>query len=179
MQPQTQQRSELSILIMRIASQHSIRELFAFCQRGIEALLDEVYRVLSIDNALVSHIQVTGRLPLRFKPTEPVLRSKPRGHWCAYEKWPTPSATRHALQILPEWGDCKVRATIRTKAIANLAFLPYSLKHGVFEGITQDYDDPPDQLEGNAVQICVYGEPEVAVLEEWNELEQQWRQTLP
>jgi hypothetical protein len=39
--------------------------------------------------------------------------------------------------------------------------------HGYFfEGLTQDHDglDYP----GDAVQICVYGEPEVAVFEEWD-----------
>jgi hypothetical protein len=99
--------------------------------------------------------------------------------------------TRQALQILPAWGDCKVRATIRTEAISGLAFVAYSLDpndpgtmglhfHGYFfEGVTQDHDEAPDQLEGNAVQICVYGEPEVAVLEEWSEPGQQWQQNWP
>jgi hypothetical protein len=158
---------------------------------SIEALQPEVYRVLGSGHPGVAHVKATGRLPLWPKPAEPVLRTAPRGHWCAYEKWPTPALTRQALQILPAWGDCTVRATIRTQAIADLAFVAYSLDpndpgtkglrfHGYFfEGVTQDHDEAPDQLEGNAVQICVYGEPEVALLEEWNEPERQWRQTWP
>jgi hypothetical protein len=35
-----------------------------------------------------------------------------------------------------------------------------------FEGVTQDHDDL--DFPGDAVQICVYGEPEVCLLEEWD-----------
>jgi hypothetical protein len=158
---------------------------------GIEALQDVVYRVLTTGHPAAAHIKATGRLPLRAKPVEPVLRSAPRGHWCAYEKWPTPDATRQALQILPEWGDCKVRATIRTHAIEGLAFVAYSQDpndpetkdlhfHGYFfEGVTQDHDEVPYQLEGDAVQICVYGGPEVELLEEWNDSAGEWRPVWP
>jgi hypothetical protein len=155
---------------------------------GIDTFQGEVYRVLKTNHGAIEHIQRNGRLPLIAKPSEPVLRSAPRGHWCAYEKWPTPAATAQALQILPAWGDCRVRATIHAKAVAGLAYVAYSLDpndagtkglhfHGYFfEGVTQDHDEAPYQMAGNAVQICIYGEPDVAHLEEWSESEQAWRQ---
>jgi hypothetical protein len=145
---------------------------------GIETIRPLVYRVLDSRSAAVAHIKSTGRLPERPKPSEPVLRSTPRAHWCAYQKWETPEETRQRLQILPGWSDCQARATISTRTIADLCFVAYSVDpndpdtrgldfHGYFfEGLTQDHDEL--DYPGDAVQICVYGEPEVAVFEEWD-----------
>ena len=47
--------------------------------------------------------------------------------------------------------------------------------HGYFyESITQDHDDVPYEYEGGAVQICVFGAPEVLCLEEWNPDAKAW-----
>jgi hypothetical protein len=145
---------------------------------GIENIRTVVYRVLDTGNPAVAHIKSTGRLPSRPKPSEPVLRTTPRAHWCSYEKWDTPEETRQRLQVLPGWGNCQIRAVIATKSIADLCFVAYSADpndpytrgldfHGYFlEGLTQDHDDL--DYPGDAVQVCVYGEPEVSVLEEWD-----------
>ena len=153
----------------------------------IERIRSVVYRILNSESPALDYVRRTGRLPLVEKPRDPVLRKTPRGHWCAYEKWDTPEETRLALQILPGWSDCEARAVLETTAIRDLAFVPYSVDpndtetkdlgfHGYFfEGITQDHDEL--NYPGNAVQICVYGEPEVAFLEQWDRQEQEWRQT--
>lgn len=64
------------------------------------------------------------------------------------------------------------------RSIADLCFVAYSVDpndpetrgldfHGYFfEGLTQDHDEL--DYPGDAVQICVYGEPEVVVFEEWD-----------
>ena len=145
---------------------------------GIENIRPQVYRILDSKSPEVAHIRSTGRLSLRPTPSEPVLRTTPRAHWCAYEKWATPEETRRRLQILPGWSDCQARATLATKSIADLCFVAYSVDpndtetrglhfHGYFfEGLTQDHDEL--DYPGDAVQVCVYGEPEVVVLEEWD-----------
>jgi len=157
---------------------------------GIETLQPIVYRVLGRGNREVDHIRATGHLSMRSQPSEAVLRTTPRGHWCAYEKWATPEETSRALQILPEWRDCSVRATIRTTSIADSAFVAYSVDpndpgtkgltfHGYFfEGVTQDHDEAPYILPGTAVQICVYGAPRVESLEDWDDRLEVW-QTRP
>jgi hypothetical protein len=78
-----------------------------------------------------------------------------------------------------------VRATLTTKAISGQVYVPYSddpndpgtkglTFHGYFfEGIAQDHDEL--RYPGKAVQVCVYGQPEVAVLEEWQVAESAWR----
>lgn len=157
---------------------------------GLETVQQEVFRVLDRrKGAILDHVKKTGRLPPIPKPAEPVLRTKPRAHWCAYDAWPTPEDTRKALQILPDWSDCEARATVDTLAIADLAFVAYSLDpndpgtkgltfHGYFfEGVAQDHDELA--YEGNAVQICVYGEPAVKCLEEWNASDGRWQVTWP
>lgn len=151
---------------------------------GIERIRQEVYRTLDSRSAAISHIEATGRLPERALPCEAVLRHTPRAHWCSYERWPDPRATRQALQILPAWSDCEARATLRAAAIQGLAFVPYSDDpddpgtkglefHGYFfEGITEDHG--ASGLSGQAVQICVFGAPAVALLERWSAREARW-----
>ena len=148
-----------------------------------------VHRILSSTRPeAVRHIKATGRLPLIPSPAEPVLRKTPRGHWCAYERWATPEETRRALQILPDWSDCAVRATLDARDLAGLAYVAYSIDpndpgtkdltfHGYFyEGVAQDHDDAPFEYEGDAVQICVFGEPPVSRLEEWDADRGVWKQ---
>jgi hypothetical protein len=73
-----------------------------------------VYRVLSSTNLpAMTHIRETGCLLPVPRPVEPVLRSVPRGHWCTYDAWSSPDETRRALQILPEWSDCRARSGSR------------------------------------------------------------------
>jgi hypothetical protein len=98
-----------------------------------------------------------------------------------------PEETSQALQILPEWSDCSIRATIRTTSIVDSSFVAYSVDpndpgtkgltfHGYFfEGVTQDHDEAPYILPGAAVQICVYGAPRVESLEEWDDALQAWQ----
>jgi hypothetical protein len=145
---------------------------------GIDMIRPVVYRVLDSRSAAATYISSTGRLPVLPKPSEPVLRRTPCAHWCSYEKWDTPEETRERLQILPGWSNGEMRAVIRTASIADLAFVAYSVDpndpetrgldfHGYFfEGLTRDHDELA--YAGNAVQICVYGEPEVSVLETWD-----------
>jgi hypothetical protein len=154
---------------------------------GIERLQEFVYRTLDSRSPDLLHIKATGRLPDRAIPLEPVLRKVPKAHWCAYEKWESPEETRSSLQILPSWSNCEARAALATQAVKDLSYVSYSddpndpgtkglTFHGYFfEGIAQDHDEL--RYEGNAVQIAVYGEPEVAVLEEWSEVEGKWYPT--
>lgn len=149
-----------------------------------------VHRVLGSNNArALSHIRETGRLPLIPQPQEPVLREPPQGHWCAYESWASPEETGNALQILPKWSDCRMRATLDAVDLHGLAYIAYSIDpndpdtrgltfHGYFfEGVTQDHDDAPYEYTGDAVQICVYGSPRVKYLEEWNAAATRWETT--
>jgi hypothetical protein len=156
----------------------------------LESFKPSVYRVLnSGSHEALKHIKATGRLPFVPLPPAPVLRETPRGHWCAYDRWATPDETRRALQILPTWSDCAVRATLDAHQLKNLAYVAYSVDpndsgtrgltfHGYFyEGVTQDHDDAPYDYEGDAIQICAYGEPEVRCVEEWNIATGQWDTT--
>ena len=154
---------------------------------GIASFQRSVYRVFSSTNIpALTHIRSTGRLAPIAQPAEPVLRSVPRGHWCAYEQWASPDETRRGLQILPEWSDCCARATLATSDIEGNAFVAYALDpndpetrglafHGYFyEGLTQDHDDAPYDYPGQAVQICVFGDPPIQVLEEWRAESETW-----
>lgn len=149
-----------------------------------------VYRVLNRSNRdILTHIVSTGRLPLAAHPAAPMLRRTPRGHWCAYEAWATPDDTRRALQILPAWSDCAARAIIDARNIEGQAYVAYSVNpndsdtrgltfHGYFyETVTQDHDDAPYEYDGDAVQVCVYGEPQVECLEEWDAASERWEKT--
>jgi hypothetical protein len=151
---------------------------------GIRSIRDVVYRVLDRGGTDVAHVKATGHLPERAKPAGVVSRTKPWGHWCSYEKWATPAETRRELQVLPQWGNCEARATLTAAAIEGLAFVAYSVdpsdqatKGGAFHGYffesrVQDHDQL--DYEGTALQICVFGAPAVAQLEEWNEPQQRW-----
>lgn len=154
---------------------------------GIETIRRQVFRVLDRRNrTMLDAVKHDGRLPLRPMPQSPVLHATPVAHWCAYEAFEDPDATRCALQIKPGWSDCAARATIETRAIAGQAFVPYSLDpddeytrgltfHGYFfEGRTQDHAE-----DGFAVQIGVFGAPPVAMLEEWDEASRSWRRSWP
>jgi hypothetical protein len=154
---------------------------------GIEKIQDKVFRILDSRSTVVQDIKTTGRLPARSRPIEHVLRATPKAHWCAYEAWISPEETRRSLQILPTWSNCEARATLRTDAIRESAFVAYSVDpndpetkdlkfHGYFfEGTTRDHDEL--DYPGDAVQICVYGEPEVVLLEEWDAAKQAWHAT--
>ena len=157
---------------------------------NIATFQTDVYRVLSSTNLrALTHIRETGRLAPIPPPTEPVLRSVPRGHWCAYERWSSPDETRRALQILPEWSDCRARARLASSDIEGGAFVAYAVDpndpetrglafHGYFyEGLTQDHDDAPFDYPGQAVQVCVFGDPPVQVLEEWRADSATWKVT--
>ena len=149
-----------------------------------------VYRVMNRRNrTTLTQIASTGKLPLIPHPAAPVLRQTPRGHWCAYEAWASPDETRRALQILPAWSDCAARAIINTRNLEGSAYVAYSVDpndaytrgltfHGYFyETVTQDHDDAPYEYHRDAVQICVFGEPEIDCLEEWDEVNQRWEKT--
>ena len=148
------------------------------------------YRVLNRSNRdVLTQIIIAGRLPWAAHPAAPVLRRTPRGHWCAYEAWATPEETRRALQILPAWSDCAARAIIDTRNLEGQAYVAYSVDpydsdtrgltfHGYFyETVTQDHYDAPYRYDGDAVQICVFGEPQVECLEEWDAVGERWEKT--
>ena len=150
---------------------------------GIENLSDFVYRVLDSNSRIRNtnergqdYIMRTGRLPSALPPAGPVLREKPKFvHWCSYTKFSTPGETQDSLQILPEWSNCELRATLSTSDIREHAYMAYNGDHHdpdnevlgfygyFFEPLTQDH--PP--LAGGHVQIKVFGAPKVLMLEKW------------
>lgn len=76
---------------------------------GIENIASRIYRVLDskdkvykTDEPLKNYIQRIGKLPAVARQKRPVRRSKPRYHWCSYEKWDDPESIRERLRILPE-----------------------------------------------------------------------------
>ncbi len=123
----------------------------------------------------------TGRLPGVPRQVRPVRRSKPRFHWCSYSPWESPSATQAALQILPEWSDCSLRARIPASHVSRSAFLafngdtdpdngPLKFVKYFLELKAQDHEPLP----GGGLQIGVAGAPRVSVLEEWSERQHKW-----
>ena len=157
---------------------------------GIETIEPFLYRVMD-SNAFVKdcreltrdYIQRTSRLPEVPLQTVPVLRFKPIYHWCTYNKWDTPEATRDALQILPEWqNDCRLRATILTSNVAESAFMAFNgdrydpsdselhFYKYFFEPLAQDHP----LLEGGGIQIGLEGAPLVNSLEQWDEASGEW-----
>ncbi|QEA40685.1 hypothetical protein FGL86_17455 [Pistricoccus aurantiacus] len=157
---------------------------------GIESLAKQIYRVLDSnstaypsDELIKDYIMRTGRLPAVPKQRRPVRRTKPRYHWCSYEKWEDPESTRDALQILPKWSDCRLRATVLTSNISRSAYVAFngdkndpsdaSLRFYkyYYEPLAQDH--PP--LGGGGPQIALEGEPRVEVLEQWDELDCKWQ----
>jgi hypothetical protein len=163
---------------------------------GIDALGLNIYRLFD-SNAVVyksaesvrDHIERTGKLPVQPPPASLILREKARMHWCSFERYESPAASRAALQILEEWNsDCKMRATLPTADLERLAFVAYS---GVVEyppyvknlsknppafagyNVEMKASDHPD-LPGGGLQIGVVGEPLVNVLEEWCDDKDAW-----
>jgi len=160
---------------------------------GIENLSPVLYRVLDSTRTvtrenkepLVDFIVRTGRLPPVPKQLAPVRRDKADFHWCAYEAWPTPQVTREALQILPDWSDCRLRATLRTQDVAHSAYVAFNgdrhrpekgerelhFYNYFYEPLAQDHPELP----GGAVQIAVDGEPPVQTLELFDDESLAWR----
>lgn len=156
---------------------------------GIGGLASRLYRVLDSTgkvygtNETVSEfISRTGRLPAVPVQRRPVRRSKPRFHWCSYEKWDDPDATREALQILPTWSDCKLRATILTSKMGCSAYVAFNgdredpgnkklrFYKYFYEPLAQDH--PPQS--GGGPQIALDGQPIVECLERWNTSSRHW-----
>ncbi|HEV7377904.1 MAG TPA: hypothetical protein VGN95_24700 [Pyrinomonadaceae bacterium] len=156
---------------------------------NIHKIADRLYRVLDSKSPVFpakglikGYVMRTDRLPAVPIQLEPVRRSKPQFHWCSYEAWETPDATKDALQILPEWSNCKLRATLPT----------YALKYSAYVAFNGDRNDPKDSrlgfykyfyeplaqdhssLPGGGPQIGVEGRPLVDVLEEWDDGIQGW-----
>ncbi|WP_085317563.1 hypothetical protein [Derxia lacustris] len=156
---------------------------------GIETFEPRLYRLLDSralvygsEESIAAHIRRTGRLPPVPVQAEPVLRAKPLYHWCSSGKWPSPHASREALQILPDWSNCLLRASIPTANIENSAFVAFNgdkdpsaegwkFYNYFFEPLAQDH--PP--LRGGGPQIGLDGAPPVELLEEWDEATQEWR----
>jgi hypothetical protein len=158
---------------------------------GIETIEPFLYRVMDSEAFVKGtteltrdYIQRTGRLPEVPVQTVPVLRSKPIYHWCTYNKWDTPEATRDALQILPEWqNNCRLRATILTSEVAESAFMAFNgdrydpsdselrFYKYFFEPLAQDHP----LLEGGGIQIGLEGAPLVNALEQWDEAYGEWQ----
>lgn len=157
---------------------------------GIDRLHPQLYRVLdsraAIDPGGLSvkaYIIRHGRLPAVPRQPLPARRSKPRWHWCSPDTWASPSATQDALQILPQWSNCRLRASIPTRSIRRSAFLAFNgdrvdpgnqrlkfVKY-FFEPIAQDHDE----LSGGGLQIGVVGSPRVTTLEEWSAKARKWK----
>lgn len=156
---------------------------------NIHKLADCIYRVLDSkatiwksQELIKDYVLRTGRLPAVPIQKQPVRRSKPMFHWCSYEAWETPDATKEALQILPEWSNCRLRATLPT----------YDLRYSAYVAFNGDRQDPENSklrfykyfyeplaqdhpgLQGGGPQIGVEGSPLVEVLEEWNDDAQRW-----
>lgn len=158
---------------------------------NIHRLADRVYRVYDSRSevrgkgALVrDFIMRTGKLPSVPKQIRPVRRSKPKFHWCSYECWPSPDETAKALQILPKWSNCKLRATLPTYDLRYSAYVAFSgdeldpsdknlhFYKYFMELLTQDHPELP----GGGLQIGVEGNPVVDALEEWDDSARKWKQ---
>ena len=172
---------------------------------GVDRIALTLFRVLDSHDTVCSarepvkqFIARTGRLPGVPRQVRPVRRSKPSFHWCSYSAWESPSATREALQILPEWNnDCSLRASIPASRVSRSTFLAFNgdidpskrrekcekrkrRKKGekpplefvkyFYEPVAQDHEPLP----GGGLQIGVAGAPRVSVLEEWSEPQQKW-----
>jgi len=155
---------------------------------GIDRIAPTLFRVLdsrtTVRNSgepVKQFIARTGRLPGVPRQVRPVRRSKPRFHWCTYSAWESPSATRQALQILPEWSDCSLRVSIPASHVSRSAFLAFNgdtdpdngrlkfVKY-FYEPVAQDHDSLP----GGGLQIGVAGAPRISVMEEWSQQEFEW-----
>jgi hypothetical protein len=83
-------------------------------------------------------------------------------HWCSYTQWDDPESTRQTLQVLPQWSDCELRATILTKNVKKAAFIAfngdtrhqYCFHQYSYEPLAQDH--PPHI--GGGLQIGCTGD---------------------
>lgn len=178
---------------------------------GIDRITPTLFRVLDSHTTVGSpgepvkqFIARTGRLPGVPRQVRPVRRSKPWFHWCSYSAWESPSATREALQILPEWSDCSLRASIPASHVSRSTFLSFNGDRPILLTFDEDPDpnknEDPDPnkkrkkprrlkfvkyfyepvaqdhepLSGGGLQIGVAGAPHVSVLEEWSEGQHKW-----
>lgn len=160
----------------------------------IEELAPSLFRILnskgtvsSTKESLIDYISRTGKLPPVPKQTEPVRRTKPDFHWCSYDKWESPERTRWALQILPSWSDCQLRATIMTAGLKESCYVAFSgdkfdpesdpkkpplrFYKYFYEPLTQDHPE----FEGGGLQIGVEGAPQVQLLELWDLNCEKWK----
>ena len=88
------------------------------------------------------------------------------------------------LQILPEWSDCRLRATLLTTNILQSAYVcfsgdktdPKKSTHRFYKYFyePQAQDHPP--LLGGGTQIAVDGAPLVETLEQWDKEKSRWLQ---
>jgi hypothetical protein len=157
---------------------------------GIEKLSDRLYRVLDSKSTVYptgectrEFIARTGRLPFVPRQRYPVRRSKPRYHWCSYNSWSDPESTREALQILPEWSDCKLRATVLTTNLKRSAYVAFNgdrkdpsnsaLKFYKYFYEPHAQDHPP--FIGGGTQIALEGSPIVDAMEQWDDIKQAWK----
>jgi hypothetical protein len=148
----------------------------------IYRVLDSRSRVFPTDEPIQEFIQRTGNLPAVPIQRVPVRRSKPRFHWCSYDTWDDPETTKEALQILPEWSDARLRATISASKVRRSAFVAFNGDRSdpadgrlrfykyFYEPIAKDH--PP--LLGGGVQIGLQGAPAVETLEQWSESGREW-----
>jgi len=158
---------------------------------GIDRIVPTLFRVLDSRAAVHStgepvrqFIARTGRLPGVPRQVRPVRRSKPWFHWCSYSAWESPSATRKALQILPEWSDCSLRVSIPASHVSRSTFLAFNgdidrnenrkkrlkfVKY-FYEPMVQDHEPLP----GGGLQIGVAGASRVSILEEWSKRQHKW-----
>lgn len=157
---------------------------------GIEEITSKLYRVMDSKAAvhgtgefLRDFIMREGKLPYLEPPPRLVLRKKLHIHWCSYDCYESPLATRSALQILSTWNtDCKLRATLLTSGMEETAFVAFNGDSrysdntpGEFAGYFVELraQDHPD-LPGGGLQIGVVGSPAVSALEEWIDVESRW-----
>lgn len=155
----------------------------------IHKLADCLYRVLDSKGTVYptkelikDYVIRTGRLPAVPRQRHPVRRSKPRFHWCSYEAWADPDTARRALQVLPEWSDCRLRASLPTHNLKRSAYVAFNgdrydpensklrFYKYFYEPLAQDHPILP----GGGPQIGVEGSPQVYVLEEWDDRVQRW-----
>ncbi|WP_298619361.1 hypothetical protein [uncultured Zoogloea sp.] len=161
---------------------------------GIETLAPCLYRVLDSTRTVsgenkepfIDFIARTRSLPAVPKQRRPVRRTKPNFHWCSYDAWATPHATREALQILPTWSDCRLRATVLTEDVRRSAYVAFNGdRHDpedeklrfygyYYEPLAQEHPELP----GGSVQIALEGGPRVHRLELFDEGAGVWREVF-
>ena len=157
---------------------------------GVERIVPTLYRILDSkrpvspkDNrSMREYISTYGRLPSVPRQRRPVRRTKPNFHWCSFDTWDNPQTTREALQILPDWSDCSLRATIPTKVVKRSVSIAFNgdrydpedrglrFYKYFYEPIAQDHQELP----GGAVQVGIEGAPQVNVLELYDEQRGRW-----